>query len=111
MAVSERPLALVLGNLVGNAASHGEPGGKLDWSIERHDEQVVLDLSNPLAGEVDSKAVLEPFFTTGRAGEHSGLGLGIVRALCEASGIHFDLVTANLRFRVRLTLPRLPTAS
>lgn len=107
VAVAERPLALVLANLVQNAAAHGARGAAVTLRSTRDAARVALALENQrerLDG-LDPERVFEPFYSTRRGTRHAGLGLPLARALCEASGMELDVEVADDRFRARLSIP------
>ncbi len=99
-----RVLAVVVGNLVRNACQYTERGEVVvtidDGLIEVRDTGVGMD-------EEDARRVFDPFFrseaTSGKSGH--GIGLTIVKRLCERFGWRVDLrsrkgegTTVELRF-------------
>ncbi|MBR6420550.1 MAG: hypothetical protein IKS42_09465 [Oscillospiraceae bacterium] len=96
-----RQLAL---NLAANAAQHAAEGGKITVTGEGR----TLRMQNPFAGELDEKAILEPFKRGSKArGRESGSGLGLsivqqIAALHRAKlrvTARDGVFTAELRFR------------
>ena len=96
-----RQLAL---NLAANAAQHAAEGGKITVTGEGR----TLRMQNPFAGELDEKAILEPFKRGSKArGRESGSGLGLsivqqIAALHKAKlrvTARDGVFTAELRFR------------
>ncbi|MEM7337849.1 MAG: ATP-binding protein [Actinomycetota bacterium] len=103
----------IVTNLVGNAIRHTEPEGRVEVSVDRHDEHhvavAVCDTGEGIAPEhIDH--VFDRFYradpSRSRATGGSGLGLAIARQLAEAHGGHFD-VTSELGAgsTFRLVLP------
>jgi signal transduction histidine kinase len=107
-------LAIVLGNVLGNALAHGRPGAEVRVTASRVGARFRLDVENaaaPLdAGDLDR--VAEPFWRKDAArspGEHAGLGLALVSALTALLGIEVRFEQdADGTFRVRLEGPALP---
>ncbi len=96
-----RQLAL---NLAANAAQHAAEGGKITVTGEGR----TLRMQNPFAGELDEKAILEPFKRGSKArGRESGSGLGLsivqqIAALHKAKlrvTARDGVFTAELRFK------------
>ncbi|MBR6420549.1 MAG: HAMP domain-containing histidine kinase [Oscillospiraceae bacterium] len=96
-----RQLAL---NLAANAAQHAAEGGKITVTGEGR----TLRMQNPFAGELDEKAILEPFKRGSKArGRESGSGFGLsivqqIAALHKAKlrvTARDGVFTAELRFR------------
>lgn len=82
-------LQLVLGNLVGNSFQHAA-GGRLVLRAEG----AALVIADTGPGLGDPRSVFEPF-ARGAASAGSGLGLDIVRRLCDATGIRLSCRDAN----------------
>lgn len=96
-----RQLAL---NLAANAAQHAAEGGKITVTGEGR----TLRMQNSFAGELDEKAIMEPFKRGSKArGRESGSGLGLsivqqIAALHKAKlrvTARDGVFTAELRFR------------
>lgn len=107
-------LSIVLGNVLGNAASHAQPGGEVRCVARRTADGFRLDVENaaePLSRE-DLDRIAEPFWRKDSArspGEHAGLGLTLVSAL--ATLLHLDVrfeQDPDGTFRVRLEGRALP---
>lgn len=81
-------VAAVLRNLVHNAVQHGGPGVSVTVRSRRDDRHVTLQVEDdgPGISEGNLPRVFERFFTTARDSGGTGLGLALVRAICEAHG-------------------------
>lgn len=107
-------IASILGNLIDNALAYTPQGGRIlvraaasPASIEVCVRNHVLDFSPD-----DLQHMFEPFWRkrgTYIAGAHTGLGLALVRALCEVLGarVRAELVPPA-ELAVFVTLPRQP---
>lgn len=88
----------VLWNLLGNALRHSQRNVHSvrllvrDASQEAHVELHVIDDGGGVLDE-HREQIFEPFFTTHHRG--TGLGLHIVRELCEANGAHLELMNSQ----------------
>lgn len=94
-----------LSTLLDNARAHA--GAAATVQLQLHDEGAMLRLTVQDDGEGISAANAErlftPFFTTGRAAGHTGLGLCIARALLRAHGGDLWLESAQpARFALRI---------
>ncbi|MGR4890615.1 sensor histidine kinase [Sphingopyxis sp. LARHCG72] len=97
-------LALILANLIGNAFQHAR-GGRLAISFANGRLSIVDD-GPGIADEVI--ATEEVAFVKGDASAGHGLGLGIVRRLCERDGIVPDFQTSEDGTTVHLVFPPPP---
>jgi two-component system sensor histidine kinase HydH len=81
-----RQFRQVLWNLLGNAADATSAGGRVQVRLARHNDQVLLEVSDSGEGigADDLKRIFDPFFTTKEQG--TGLGLAIVHRIVEAHG-------------------------
>lgn len=84
-------LQSVLGNLLGNAAEYGTPGGTVVCKAEVEGEKLRVRVVNPSEGlePDDIGHFFEPFWRKDASrtdGSHSGLGLTLVRAYAELLG-------------------------
>lgn len=89
-------LQLVLSNLLSNAAEYTSEGGWI--AVESHpDRGVVLAVvdSGPAIPREAVAKVFDPFFrldsSRSGSGEHCGIGLTLVRAVCEALGYEVEV--------------------
>jgi signal transduction histidine kinase len=103
-------LAIVLDNLIANAAEYTKPGGSISIALTRHAAMWTLTIANgPTAmTEVDVPMVFEPFWRKDRArsdGRHSGLGLCVERSLLNGLESRVDATLKNDRFAVLVTMP------
>lgn len=107
-------LAIVLDNLIANAAEYTQSGGSVRIALTRDAETWTLTIANgPTAmTEADILMVFEPFWRKDRArsdGRHSGLGLCLVRSLLDGLESRIDASLETDRFVVRVTMPDDPT--
>ena len=100
---AEQPMAadglrLVLGHLLGNAASHGATQVQISATLDGFD---VAD-NGPGVSEGNRARIFDPFFTTRREGGGTGMGLPIVRRMLQAHGGDIGLApgTGGARFVV-----------
>ena len=113
-------LELALLNLALNARDAMPDGGKLTIGAKRAEvvdrhlpkgdyvELSITDTGCGMSEEVRVRAI-EPFFTTKRVGQGTGLGLSQVYAVARESGGSLDIESeVNRGTRVRLTLPMAP---
>lgn len=112
-------LERLVANLVENGVRYNRPHGTLDVRVWAHEGCARLQVVNTGA-EIDpeeAKLLAEPFERLGRSsdGRGAGLGLSIVRAVCEAHGGTLEIEprpTGGLRVDVKLptggSLPRRP---
>jgi signal transduction histidine kinase len=82
-------LGTIVSNLIDNAAEYTPEGGELSVTAELVDGTLRFDVANgPVTLTADEvERMFEPFWRrdpTRGDGEHSGLGLAIVRAMCES---------------------------
>lgn len=94
-----------LSTLLDNAQAYG--GAMASVQVELHAEETELRLSvqddGPGLSAANAGRLFTPFFTTGRAAGHTGLGLCIARALLRAHGGELWLDSAQpARFALRI---------
>lgn len=94
-------LCVVLEQLCGNAARHG--AGRVTLAFEGNCLRVEDD--GPGISEGNRDRVFEPFFTTRRGSDGTGMGLYIVRTLLRAHGAEIALVPgrAGAVFEIRFS--------
>ena len=102
-------LELALLNLIANARDALPSGGRIDLRAGRADGAMlcleVIDDGHGMTPE-EAAVAADPYVTTKAAGEGTGLGLAMVRALADAAGGRLDIRSAPGRgTAVRLTLP------
>jgi len=105
VAVAERPLALVVSNLVQNAAAHARRGSTVHTSIERVEGAALLVIDNELDAHHDHTRVAESDVGALQHPDHAGLGLPLARALCDSTGMELDVRAADGRYVARLRVP------
>ncbi len=112
-----QPLALrrLLGNLIGNASTHGG-GARVSLRVEAGEALIVIDDSGPGIPEELLERVFEPFFRHESDDRPeivgSGLGLSIARGVAEQMGGSIRLVNrleGGLRQELRLPVPEVET--
>jgi signal transduction histidine kinase len=101
-------LEQVLVNLLMNAVDACAPGGRVTVSAAARDGRVVLDVADDGCGIAAEHLplVLDPFFTTKKRGQGTGLGLTIAADIVKNHGGTLDLESApGAGTRARVTLP------
>ena len=104
-------LGAVVNNLLDNATSYSTPGHDVDVRLVRDPGAVRITIENscePMDSD-DVHGMFEPFWRkrgTTVEGSHSGLGLALVRALCDAIrvGVSAELPSPR-RIVVSVTIP------
>lgn len=91
-------LRLVLDHLVGNARANGAT--KITVSFDR---TLTVQDNVPGVSEGHRTKIFEPFFTSRRAGEGTGMGLPIVRRILEAHDAEIALVPSDVGARFVVT--------
>ena len=112
VAVDEKLILRALSNLLENAVTYSEPGGRITLAASGEGDGVVLTVADTGAG-IDAAVkdrLFEPFFSTKTSG--SGLGLALVKRIAEDHGGGVSLETApGGGTRAVLWLPADPPAS
>lgn len=105
-------LETVLNNLVGNAIAYTPEGGRIDLVLQPDGTQAIVVVADngPGIEELERERVFEPFYRIlGNDQPGAGLGLAIVRAICERIGATITLSgntqAANTGLRVEIRLP------
>lgn len=109
--IDSNQLENALLNLAVNARDAMPGGGKLVMRSLSRGDRVLLTVSDTGIGmsEETQRRAMEPFFTTKRHGEGTGLGLAQVAGFMAQSEGSLDLVsTEGKGTTVRLSFPRLP---
>ncbi|MGY4384166.1 signal transduction histidine kinase [Pedobacter sp. UYP24] len=75
---------ILLNNLLSNASSHNVPGGSL--SISLHNNKLVVNNSGPEVA-LDRTRLFSRFYKQNLQSQHNGLGLSIIKQICDRSGI------------------------
>lgn len=94
VSVNETDLLILIRNLVDNAIRYTPPGGRIDLSVKRMQTTVALQVSDTGPGiAVEEQArVFDPFYRSlGTDESGSGLGLSIVKAIADRTGLKVDL--------------------
>ncbi|WP_085708506.1 MULTISPECIES: ATP-binding protein [unclassified Pseudomonas] len=94
VSINETDLFILIRNLVDNAIRYTPPGGRIDLSVKREQAAVVLQVSDTGPGiAVEEQArVFDPFYRSlGTDESGSGLGLSIVKAIADRTGLKVDL--------------------
>jgi signal transduction histidine kinase len=110
VAIDADRLMLVLINLIGNAAKHGRPGGRVEVAVLSEGPRavtIVVDDDGPGILARDRERV----FALGQRGptpaEGSGIGLALVRMILERAGGRVEIKDSPLGgARFALTVPR-----
>lgn len=92
-------LRLVLGHLLGNAASHGASEVRIGATQDGFE---VAD-DGPGVSEGNRARIFDPFFTTRREGGGTGMGLPIVRRMLQAHGGDIVLAPSDAGARFVVT--------
>lgn len=94
VSINETDLLILIRNLVDNAIRYTPPGGRIDLSVKRVQAAIVLQVSDTGPGiTVEEQArVFDPFYRSlGTDESGSGLGLSIVKAIADRTGLKVDL--------------------
>jgi two-component system OmpR family sensor kinase len=111
--VAELDLMTIVKNLIDNAIRYMPEGGRVDLSISVEDAAVTLLVSDtgPGIAAAERERVLDPFYRVlGSDQVGSGLGLSIVKTICDRIGAGIALSAADEASQsglaVAVTLPR-----
>ena len=91
----ERLLAIILSNLLTNAAEYTPPDCQISLRLATVGNHIKLIISNPAPGLNDSdiEQLFQPFWRKGESRtqrDHYGLGLAITREACLSLGVQLD---------------------
>jgi signal transduction histidine kinase len=102
-----RKLALILKNLIANACQYGLRNGIVDIAIDQVSSTLILAVNNQGEGpKVEFKPQVFTRFAGGPEGNHGmGIGLSIVRELCECLGGSIDYTVGAEWVTFSATLP------
>jgi signal transduction histidine kinase len=95
VAVDPSALGVLVSNLIDNAIKYTPAGGRVRISVRTRGDRIVLQVrdSGPGIPEVDRERVLERFYRRdGQVAAGAGLGLSIVRRICELYGAEISLL-------------------
>ncbi|MQU73582.1 signal transduction histidine kinase [Sinorhizobium medicae] len=99
----------MLTNLLANAMRHTPDGSHILLEVERHEQGAALCVSDngPGIPEAERLRVLERFYRLekSRTTEGSGLGLSMVKAICELHDARIELSDNAPGLRVRIIFP------
>ncbi len=104
-------LGAVVNNILDNAESYSTPGQDVDLRLERDAGAIRIVVENACEAmdPEDVQNMFEPFWRkrgTTMAGNHSGLGLALVRALCDVIRVSVSAeLCAPRRLAVSVTIP------
>ena len=103
----DHQLTSVFRNLIHNAVQHGGPDVKVRVTAERDAHQVSVHVvdDGPGISPGNLSKVFERFFTTARGSGGTGLGLALVRTICEAHGGQITVASEPGRTDFCVTLP------
>jgi signal transduction histidine kinase len=82
--VNENLIEILLNNLLSNASRHNIKGGSI--SIGLHEHQLIVS-NTGLLKPLDAKKVFRRFYKEQANSQHNGLGLSIIKQICEQSHI------------------------
>lgn len=97
--MNEELAGVLLNNLFSNATRHNYTGGKI--LIELNEQCLKISNTSPQI-TIESKTLYHRFSRTSGTGESNGLGLSIVKQICDSSGFQIDYAYKDERhvFRV-----------
>jgi PAS domain S-box-containing protein len=111
----------VLGNLLDNSEFAMPQGGKIEVTLERRDEEVVLSFTDSGCGIAakDLPHIFDPFFTTrgvSGGGDHpaAGMGLSVVHGIIRELGGRIEVeseVGRGAAFRIYFPIPQAPKSA
>ncbi len=106
-------LSSVFRNLIHNAVQHGGPNVQVVVRSTNSQDSTIVDVEDngPGISEGNLPRVFERFFTTARAAGGTGLGLALVRTICEAHGGTISVESRPGRTVFRVVLPTLTTTA
>ena len=91
---------ILLNNLLSNASRHNIKGGSIDIHLQAHQ----LTVSNTGSTKVlNSQRVFRRFYKEETNSQHNGLGLSIIKQICEQSQIQIDYSYKNGKHVFQLT--------
>ncbi len=103
---SRRHLTRILENLFSNAAKYAV--SQLRIALTMQDTSAVLTIANDILDteELHIAYIFEPFYRgASRTSEGSGLGLYVVKTLCDELGYKINATNENGQFSITMTIP------
>ncbi|MDO5638897.1 MAG: HAMP domain-containing sensor histidine kinase [Neisseria sp.] len=98
LAIEQADLHGILKNLLENAIRYTPQGGRIDIGCEEtSDGRLNISVRDSGCGipAAERERVFEPFYRVAHAETGSGLGLSIVKTLCDKWGLHISLADAE----------------
>ena len=84
---NEYLIDILLNNLLSNATRHNAKKGEINIALQ----QGILSVENPgAATPLDEQRIFKRFYKDAPHSNNNGLGLSIIKQICEASGISID---------------------
>lgn len=83
---------ILLNNLLSNATKHNFAGGKIRIEL---DENKLLILNTSYDPMLDKSKLFERFYKPSTGNDHNGLGLSIIKQICDVSGFKIDYEFAD----------------
>ena len=108
LAISEDNAGIVFQHLALNAQQHGARTLSVSTAIEGTDAIVKIGDDGAPISDGNRDRVFDPFFTTRRDDDGTGMGLGIARAMLESHGGTIDLCPPGEHFKFELRIPMAP---
>ena len=105
IAMSEENAGIVLQQLALNARQHGASTFSLHVELEGANASIRIGDDGQPISQGNRTKVFDPFFTTRRDEDGTGMGLGIARAMLESHGGTIDLCPPDASFKFVLFVP------
>lgn len=93
---------ILLNNLLSNAGLHNRKGGEI--IIQLASDQLIIQNTGSLQA-LDKKRIFRRFYKEESYSSHNGLGLSIIKQICEQSGIHIQYSFNDIFHIFTLTWP------